>query len=182
MSKCIICRRMRGGINLGIPGTTKYVLCNGCNRTYAWNRSGRYLRRRVSESKWKHQEDLYIVVGKLMREVGEDPRRVVTEVGFPDWGISNLGGLLRFDLAIPKLHILIDYHGSQHYTPRNRYHRTHAAYEHQVENDDLKRALAPINGYNYLIFSYREAVNNIEWVRIRMAPVLATPKVPQGTN
>lgn len=162
--KCIMCRKHRGGINLGMG----YVLCSVCGRTYSWSRTGRYLRRRKAAGRWVHQDQLRESVVAVLRGL-DDPRRVVTEVGYPDWGISSHGGLLRFDIGIPKYHILVDYHGSQHYTADNYFHRTASDFRRQAENDTLKKELAAINGYQYIVFSYREDVGNTEWVRERIS-------------
>ncbi len=164
MGKCIICRR-RGP---GRPVVDDYVLCHSCNRTYCWTPRYRYIRRRMGETKWAHQAALEASMEGVLRSMGEDPRRLVTEVGYPDWGLSRVGGLLRFDMAVPKWALLVDYHGQQHYTPHTYYHRTRAAYDRQRENDQLKRERAPMAGYTYVIFTYREEVGNEEWVKMRL--------------
>ena len=162
MSKCIMCRKEGVGRNLGLD--SGMVLCTRCGRDYSWYPRGRYLRLREAGTKWKNQAALLHSIQDGIREEGGDPRRIVTEVGFPDWGISARGGLLRFDIYIPKLNLLVDYHGIQHYKADNPYHRRRGQYSRQRANDKLKRELAPRNGMNYIVYSYREKVEDKEWV------------------
>jgi len=143
-----------------------------CGRSYSWNSRGRYIRMRVPGRKWKHQAALLQTILGIVREEGGDPRRVVTEVGFPDWGLSSKGGLLRFDIYVPQWNLLVDYHGIQHYTPNNPYHRKPGQYRRQQLNDALKRDVAPLNGMNYVILSYREDVEDEAWIRRKLREVV----------
>lgn len=172
--RCIICRRgANAGRRVTIGGNGgQWVLCAKCNREWLWYPGGRYFRRRESESRWKGQSQLVDTVTSIVKGLGIDSRSIISEVGFPDWGISTGGGLLRYDVAVPKLRLLVDYHGVQHYTPDNRFHRGNMdKYNRQRDNDKLKAKLSGINGWNYVVFSYREQVDSIEWVRKRLGEV-----------
>lgn len=126
---------------------------------------------RQPSGKWKHQAALVSTIKDIVKAEGGDPRRVVTEVGFPDWALSARSGLLRFDIYVPQWDLLLDYHGIQHYTPQNPYHRNVGEYRRQQTNDTLKREVAPSNGFNYVILSYREDVGEA-WLRRKLRKVV----------
>lgn len=59
----------------------------------------------------------------------------------------------RYDFFIPRLNLIIEYNGSQHYIYSPFFKKT---LEEQKEIDIRKKRLALNNGYNYLIISYKE--------------------------
>jgi len=167
--KCIICRRYH---SKGRHIDDSYILCLQCGRKWLFYPVGRYVRKRDSHSRWKHQDQLRDTISTILRPFGIRKESIYTEVGFPEWGTSIRGGLLRFDVVVPKLRLLVEYHGMQHYKYPNRYHKTEGEYKVQKSNDRRKVALTAENGWHYLTLSYREDVGSEEWVRRRMEEVI----------
>lgn len=64
----------------------------------------------------------------------------------------------RFDYYIPKLNLLIEIHGEQHYSKNRLFHRDTASFHKQVLSDNLKMNWAFSNGYKYICLPYH-AVN-----------------------
>lgn len=65
----------------------------------------------------------------------------------------------RFDFFIPKLKVLIEYHGQQHYKPVAIFGGD-AGYKETVKRDKAKRALAKDKGFQLITLSYRGSMSN----------------------
>ena len=102
---------------------------------------------------------------------GINNKDIYTEVGFPDWSIGQMGGILRFDMYIPKYNLLLDFHGAQHYA-RIKYYQTDAMFARQKQNDAKKYELCPKNDYNYVVFSFVEDIDNKDYVYNRLKNII----------
>jgi len=147
--RCPICLRRR---------CRDRLLCGRCARTWTWDRSMHYFRRKLRGAppiRWKTQRRLTSV----LREIhGEDA--VHSEV-CPPWACSPKGALLRYDIAIPALRILVEYHGPQHYSEeamrwwirggRNSPGKVRRALSHRQTLDELKEVRAREHGWDLVI-------------------------------
>ena len=143
------------------------ILCSGCNKEYVYYHNRGYIRRRVLQDRWKHQRMLADTLVKIF-----GVKYVVDEVKFL-WSISRKGSYLAYDIAIPRYNILIEYHGSQHFSYPNPFHKSIEEYENQVRNDKLKGQLAVQNNWTCMVFSYNEPVYDESWVRRRLSSVIS---------
>ena len=70
-------------------------------------------------------------------------------------GLIGLGnGLLLYDFYIPKLNLLIEYHGGQHEKFTRGIHKTYEDFEYQLEHDNRKCIYSDDNNINLLIIWY----------------------------
>lgn len=68
----------------------------------------------------------------------------------------------RYDFYLPKLNLLVEFHGQQHYKPVNIF-GGEAGYKNTVKRDKIKRELAKRNNYRMTTMSYRSMhSNNLE--------------------
>lgn len=171
LCKCQMCRR-HTRVGRVIDRDRHLVLCDICNKKYIYNSKKRYIRSRGNRSGSKHER---LLLDTIMDVLSLSSRDISTDTGYPDWSISVAGGLLRFDIVIGKYKLLIDYHGEQHYRYIDGMHNNIGEFKRQKDNDLLKTKLAPINGWNYIIFNYTENVGDEEWVgsRLRMVERLS---------
>lgn len=170
--RCIICRY------LNVPGQTvrtstsrggKYVLCKHCRKKWIYNKGKDYIRSRALKSRYKHQDQLRQVVSNVLHEHYDlDVKRVYSELGFPMWGMSKKGGLLRYDMGVISLKLLVEYHGEQHYHVGGKYTKTKRALEESRRRDYERERLARKNGWNYVVFTYRDDVGNRMQVEQRL--------------
>jgi len=64
------------------------------------------------------------------------------------------GGLLSYDFYIPRLNLLIEYHGGQHEKFTRGIHKTMKDFERQLEHDNRKCIYADKNNINLLVIWY----------------------------
>jgi len=72
-------------------------------------------------------------------------------------GLKN--GNLSYDFYIPKLNLLIEFHGEQHEKYIKGFHKSYEEFEKQVEHDRRKLKYANINNINLLIIWYYDFDN-----------------------
>jgi len=161
---CLTCMKFGVGRRISTPLTKGIgrIICNKCKGEWAYNASGGYIRKRSLVSPWYHQNQLRKHIATILKDRGIKRSQVVSEVSFPRWGISQGGGLLRFDIGVPSINLLVDYHGEQHYQKGIVNNDT---WKRQKANDLLKTRLVPQFGWTYIVFTYKEDVEDIEWVR-----------------
>lgn len=69
---------------------------------------------------------------------------------------SKKGKKLKFDYFIPKLNLLIEYNGYQHYVFPNHLHKTEKDFLESKERDELKKEYSLKHNYNFLEIPYWE--------------------------
>jgi hypothetical protein len=189
MYKCVICHEFVGDENkenkrraktsykiipsTNVNGISKYsfVICGKCLEKYQWSPQGRFFRYREPNKDWHSQYNLFKNICELGYKYGYDKRCVYTEVGFPDWALNSKGNPLRFDIAIPSKKVVIEYNGQQHYNHKSIYHHSRDDYDIQKNNDRDKKDCVKAHGWYFILFTYMEDTNNIEWVNMRIKKV-----------
>lgn len=63
---------------------------------------------------------------------------------------------LRFDFYVPKLNLIIETHGKQHYEIVEHWHKKDGSFEESQLRDSIKRKFIKDNGFNYLEIDCRE--------------------------
>jgi len=159
------------GVGGEVPGKLLFrdrhlVLCTKCTGIWVWYPARKYIRMAVVQRRWLRQGVLTDTLVKIFGSA-----YVVSELKMIEWGVSSRGGFLSFDIAIPSLNLLIDYHGEQHFSFPNRWHKTRRAFTEQLRRDADKVGLASENGWRYLVIGYNEPVGNLDWIRMRLASV-----------
>lgn len=167
-SKCIWCRDIVEGGRV-VDAARRLVVCDTCRPKCIWNSSKRYFKSRYNNSRWEHEK---VLLNTIVEVLHLKDNEVMTEVGFPDWGLSIRGGLVRYDIGIYKYRLLVDYHGEGHYRFIKDYHHDAEGFRVQLANDGLKPKYANQNGWNYMIFNYTEDIGDKEWVRRRLVPLV----------
>ena len=169
---CIICRRFSNGrrVTTPIEDSVDRIVCSGCTEGWTWN--GEYIRKKSPVVRYYHQNYLRKCISRVvMKNLGLSSRDVVSEFAFPSWGISRRNGLLRFDIAVPKLKLLLDYNGPQHYEVDGRYVRNRKELREQKSRDRQKVALSKKANWIYIVVSYKEEISD-KWVRKMILPKL----------
>lgn len=74
---------------------------------------------------------------------------------FRDWNI----GIHYFDFYLPKLNIVIEYHGRQHYEFVEHFHLSEEEFEERRQKDKIKKETALKHGLNYISINYHNYNN-----------------------
>lgn len=164
--RCVACNSVYTEPNHILFKGMNLILCPTCDDMWVFYSGRGYIRKRDIQDRWKAQRELTDIFIEIFGS-----RYVVDEVRFPKWAISPRGGLLSFDIAVPKYDLLADYMGIQHVEYPNKFHNSIAEYEYQRKCDKVKLELCPSNGWNYITFNYNEPTS-IEWVRRRLTNLL----------
>ena len=188
-SKCVICAhnwnmppkgsKMIGVLPVSKSGYTndlQLMMCPNCFKDWTWSPNERFFRKRTPDKKWAHQYQLFVNVLALAGEFSISPSRIYTEVGFPDWAVSEKGWPLKFDIAIPSRKTVIEYNGEQHYRLTKPWHTNYEDFLKQKRNDEIKLDSIKARNWNALIFTYTEDVMSERWVKIRMEQVFGKKK------
>ena len=158
--RCILCSIHDSNVRIG-----GWNVCRECSEKYIWNSKGRYFRLREYNNKYSTQ---YILTVTVARALGVQNRNVCSEICFPDWCMSSLGGTYKYDIGVPSKRLLIEYHGEQHYLFPSSLIQDISEYIHQRDRDAIKQDIALKNGWNYVVVSYLEDAGNIEWIKTRI--------------
>lgn len=82
---------------------------------------------------------------------------IYREVAFPDL-TSDKGFLLRYDIAIPEVEILVEYHGCAKFV--KFVHKRLSSFKRARKHDALKKAYAKHMGWVFVEFTARDNVRN----------------------
>lgn len=97
-----------------------------------------------------------------------------TQKYFKDWNI----GIHYFDFYVPKLNLIIEYHGRQHYEYVDYFHKTVENFEYRKEKDKQKLEVALKHGFNYVSINYKlyDSLNFI------LSNLFNSTTIPEGSR
>ena len=72
--------------------------------------------------------------------------------------IFKFSGRKRYDIVVPKLKLIVEADGEQHFKHIKFFAKTKADWEKQKESDKIKEKMAKENGYTVVRFSYKESI------------------------
>ena len=104
----------------------------------------------------KGQTGLYRSVKKVLK------LPTYQEVIFPDIPMR------RYDIGVPSLKLILEFHGRQHYELVKLFHGDKDGFKKQVEDDILREKIVRSFGYDFIIFSLAENVSDPEYVKKKL--------------
>ena len=123
-------------------------LCSRCAKRWMFNPEfGIYCLRPRAKAKFRSQRRL----AEFCKEIS--PEVVLQEVAFPGLK-SDKDKLLRFDIAVPGLKILIEYHGCDGFVPF--VHHRKSAWLRTKQHDKMKRKFAKDIGWKLIHCSRKD--------------------------
>lgn len=75
----------------------------------------------------------------------------------------------RYDIVVPDLKLEVEFDGPQHFKFNKFFHHTKAEFEDSKAVDILKENIMRGHGYTVIRFSHIEKVNNMDYVRKKLA-------------
>jgi len=137
------------------------VLCQRLAKRWVFDRvHGFYRLKNRARVKYKSQTALVRTCRSIFPDLD-----VFQEIAFPDL-VSDKGAMLRYDICIPELSVLIEYHGCTHFV--KFIHRKMSNWKRSRYHDKLKKLYAKDNDWNLVIFTHRINIENESIIRKRI--------------
>jgi very-short-patch-repair endonuclease len=141
INKCVIC---------GAP--TARHLCRPHMKAYTFDKEYGVYRLKPKCQVSKHQEALYKTIRSIYR------KDIFQEVSF-EWCPYR-----RFDIVAMDKKLIFEYDGEQHYKFVKLWHKSRQGFVEYLKDAEEKQKVAERQGYKVIHFSYREDVEDREYV------------------